>query len=408
MIQFTLHALASAGNVDSPLPARRFSRDPGFWHRTCSRFGMMLINSFPFSTTDMSTSKPASSAPPATFNSFGLQFVARLFHLRLLGLGAGFCCVATVFYVNGASLWLWAALLIHGFIWPHIAYQIARRAKSSRAAELRNLLIDSAMGGIWIAAMQFNLLPSVLLAVMLAIDKLSVGGPNLLMRALLGQATTCLLMFAALGFAWHPQTDMREIYGALPLLLIYPLAISGATYQLARTVSRQNRRLAQLTRIDRLTGLLNRGTWEDTAMDVLRRHQRLGVPAALLMVDIDHFKQINDRHGHLAGDEVIRGVAAIIRRCVRDVDISGRYGGDEFGVVLVQTDAEAAMRVAEHIRLNVLAGDPNGLPVALSSVSIGIATTAAGMHDMRAWVKRADVALFEAKARGRDCVAVAG
>ncbi len=78
-----------------------------------------------------------------------------------------------------------------------------------------------------------------------------------------------------------------------------------------------------------------------------------------------------------------------------------------FGIVLVQTDAAAARRVAERIRLNVLAGDPDGIPVAMSTVSIGIATNAAGMHDLRAWIKQADVALFEAKARGRDCVAVA-
>jgi diguanylate cyclase len=162
-----------------------------------------------------------------------------------------------------------------------------------------------------------------------------------------------------------------------------------------------------LNRIDGLTGLLNRGSWEDAAVDILRRHQRLGLPAALLMIDIDRFKRINDEYGHPTGDEVIRAVAGIIRRCIRDVDVPGRYGGDEFGIVLVQTEADMARLVAERIRLNVLAGDPDGIPVAMSSVSIGIATTEAGMNDARAWVKRADVALLEAKAQGRDRVEVA-
>ena len=341
------------------------------------------------------------------FSTFGQQFIERLFRLRMIGLGAGFFCVAAVFYVNQTHPLAWAALFFHGFIWPYVARRLALSGDSPRKTEMRSLLVDSALGGVWIALMQFNLLPSVLLAVMLSIDKISVGGSSLLARALFTQVVTCLLTAIACGFALRPHTTMLEICASLPLLVIYPLAISGATYQLAHTVGRQNRRLAQLTRIDRLTGLLNRGTWEDAAMEELRRHNRAGVSAALLMIDIDHFKQVNDVHGHPTGDEVIRAVASIIQRCIRDVDVPGRYGGDEFGVVLVHADAKAAMRVAQKIRLNVLAGDPNGIPVAMSTVSIGIATTSIGMHDVRAWIKQADVALFEAKARGRDCVAVA-
>jgi diguanylate cyclase len=333
--------------------------------------------------------------------------VERLFRMRMLGLGAGFFCVAGVFYANGAHWLAWAALFANGFLWPHFARWTALRASSPRTAELRNLVVDSTLGGVWIALMQFNLLPSVLLAIMLAFDKLCVGGPRLLARALIGQMAACLITIIVFGFEFRLETTMPEMWSALPLLVLYPLGISGATYQLARTVSRQNRRLAQLNRIDGLTGLLNRGSWEDAAVDILRRHQRLGLPAALLMIDIDRFKRINDEYGHPTGDEVIRAVAGIIRRCIRDVDVPGRYGGDEFGIVLVQTEADMARLVAERIRLNVLAGDPDGIPVAMSSVSIGIATTEAGMNDARAWVKRADVALLEAKAQGRDRVEVA-
>ena len=343
----------------------------------------------------------------AKFSRHERQMVERLFRLRALGLGAGFFCVAGVFFVNGAHWLAWVLLFANGFLWPHFARWSALRAPSPHQAELRNLVIDSTMGGIWIALMKFNLLPCVLLAVMLAFDKLCVGGPRLLVRALIGQAAACLATAAAFGFSAKPETTMFEIWSALPLLVLYPLGISGVTYQLARTVSRQNRRLAQLNRIDGLTGLLNRGTWEDAAMEILRRHQRLGLPAALLMIDIDHFKQINDVYGHPTGDEVIRSVAGIIRRCIRDVDVPGRYGGDEFGIVLVQTEAETAKLVAERIRLTVLAGEPDGIPVSMSTVSIGIATNDDCMNDARAWVKRADVALLDAKALGRDRVEVA-
>jgi len=347
--------------------------------------------------------------PPevARFISHERQLVRRMYPLRILGMAAGFLCVAGVLYVNGVSRLTWALLFANGFLWPHLARWIALRARSPRKAELRNLVIDSALGGAWIALMQFNLLPSALSAVMFAFDRLSLGGPKLLARAFAGLVLGCLAAVLAFGFDFQPATTMFEIVMSLPLLIVYPLVIGCVNYRLVRTVSRQNRRLAQLNRVDGLTGLLNRGSWEDRAVEILRRHQRLGLPAALLMIDIDHFKQINDEHGHLTGDEVIRAVAGIIRRCTRDVDIPGRYGGDEFAIILVQTDAEMARLVAERIRLNVLAGEPDGIPVAMSTVSIGIATNEAGMNDARAWVKRADVALLEAKAYGRDRVAVA-
>ena len=341
------------------------------------------------------------------FNGPERQFVGRMYFLRTLGLGLGFMCVAGVFCVNGAHWLAWAALFANGFLWSHLARWIALRAPSPRKAELRNLILDAAMGGVWIALMQFNLLPSVLSAVMLAFDRLCVGGPKLLARTFAAMVLACLAAVLVFGFRFRPETTMLEIWMSLPLLIVYPLAISSAAYRLVRTVRRQNRRLAQMTRIDGLTGLLNRGSWEDTAVDILRWHQRLGLPAALLMIDIDHFKRINDVHGHLTGDEVIRAVAGIIRRCIRDVDVPGRYGGDEFGIVLVQTEAETARLVAERIRLSVLAGEPDGIPVSMSTVSIGIATNDDDMNDARAWVKRADVALLEAKACGRDRVAVA-
>lgn len=349
----------------------------------------------------------ASPLKHVKFSNHERQLVERMYPLRMLGLALGFLCVAGVLHVNGASWPVWAALIANGFLWPHIARWIALRARSPRKAELRNLVIDSTLGGVWIAAMQFNLLPCMLAMTMFAFDRLALGGPRLLARAFSGQVSACIATVLVFGFRFRPETTMFEIAMALPLLVLYPLAIGSVNYRLMRTVVRQNRRLAQLNSVDALTGLLNRGSWEDKAMELLRRHQRLGIPAALLMIDIDYFKRINDEYGHLTGDQVIRAVASIIRRCVRDVDVPGRYGGDEFGIVLVQTDVEAAKLVAERIRLNVLAGDPDGIPVSMSTVSIGIATNEAGMNDTRAWVKRADVALLEAKAHGRDRVAVA-
>jgi len=331
-----------------------------------------------------------------------VRFVERIFRLRVLGLGLGFFVVGAVLFEQGSPLWMWALLAVDGFVWPHIARQWALGSADPERAEMRNLLIDSAMGGFWVALMQFNLLPSALLVIMLAIDKISVGGWRLLARALVLQATVCAFIAAANGFAFHPQTSMQTIIASLPFLMAYPLAISTATFTLSRRAHRQNRVLALQTRVDGPTGLLNRSSWEAAVDHELRRFRRGGVPASLLMIDIDRFKEINDRYGHLAGDEVIRTVADVIRHCIRDSDVPGRYGGDEFGVVLAHTGLHAAMAAAERIRQRAEETRFARAPDEQCTLSIGIASASGDMQDIHAWISQADSALYQAKLRGRN------
>jgi len=338
-------------------------------------------------------------------DSHDLRFVARLYVLRMLGLALGACCVAAVLYQLHASPWLWALLACDCFAWPHIAARIARQSRDPRAAEIRNLQIDSALGGMWIALMQFNLLPSVVLAVMLSIDKVHVGGLRLLARTIAWQIAACALTVLVCGPHFAPQTSTLEILATLPLLIGYPLAIGGAAHTLLRHMQELNRKLERLNRIDAMTGLLNRMHWQESVTHELHRFERTNQAATLLLIDIDQFKDINDDRGHSVGDEVIRAVAATIHESTRDIDICGRYGGDEFGVVLVNSTSASARVVAERIRARVAGLWFDHLPQLRFSVSIGIAEADHGMHDVRAWVERADVALYRAKARGRNRVA---
>jgi len=326
------------------------------------------------------------------------RFVERIFRLRALGLGLGFFVVAAVLYENGAAPWKWALLAIHGFLWPHLARQFSLHSADPERTEINNLLIDSAMGGVWIALMQFNLVPSALLLVMLAIDKISVGGWRLLARAFAVQVAACALVAAANGFAFQPQSSMRSVLFSLPFLMGYPLA----TFLRARRASRHNRMLARQTRVDASTGLLNRPSWEAAVDSELRRFKRGGAAGALLMIDIDHFKEINDRYGHLAGDEVIRTTAAVIQGCIREVDVPGRYGGDEFGVLLAHTGTHAALLAAERIRQRVFETVFERAPDVRCTLSIGIAQSTRGMEDVHAWISQADAALYRAKTLGRN------
>jgi diguanylate cyclase len=333
------------------------------------------------------------------------RFVERVFRLRALGLGLGFFVIAPVLYENGAAPWAWALLALNGFLWPHLARQFALHGADPERVEINNLLLDSAMGGVWIALMHFNVVPSALLLVMLAIDKISVGGWRLLGRAFGLQVAACVLTAAVGGFAFQPVSSMRVILFSLPFLIGYPLAISTATFALARSASRHNRRLARQSRVDASTGLLNRSSWETAVDGELRRFKRGGAAAALLMIDIDNFKEVNDGFGHLAGDEVIRTTAAIIQGCIRDVDIPGRYGGDEFGLLLAHTGTNVALAAAERIRQRVAETTFERAPGVRCTLSIGIAQAARGMEDVHAWISQADAALYRAKTLGRNQVA---
>lgn len=168
-----------------------------------------------------------------------------------------------------------------------------------------------------------------------------------------------------------------------------------------------NAQLQQLSSTDRLTGLYNRGHWEACLQLSHARHQRYGNATSLVMFDIDHFKRVNDTYGHQAGDAVIRQVARLVREQIRDTDVAGRYGGEEFGVVLSDTDKAGALIFAERLRKAVegLSVSHDGQNIRFT-ISLGVADLsqpAASHTELIAW---ADHALYLSKHGGRNRVSV--
>jgi diguanylate cyclase (GGDEF)-like protein len=162
-----------------------------------------------------------------------------------------------------------------------------------------------------------------------------------------------------------------------------------------RLLDRANRE----SRTDALTGLSNRRGIEERLNDEVARAIRFGHPLAVLMIDLDDFKSINDRYGHAAGDDILRSTAVAIDDSVRSIDIAGRYGGEEFLVVLPETDASGAEVVAERIRASV---ERLG-----ATVSIGLSPLRAEDSSASILVGRADEALYEAKRTGKNRIALA-
>lgn len=178
--------------------------------------------------------------------------------------------------------------------------------------------------------------------------------------------------------------------------------------QMVESTMADNARLEQLAQTDPLTQLLNRRALTERISAEMERALRYDSTLALLMIDLDHFKQVNDTYGHLVGDDVLRDVAQLIGKTIRGMDISARYGGEEFLVLLPETDDVGATAFAERIRVAVEAHafDSDSLVHPLSlTASVGVAVfPAARIESVEDLVARADAALYRAKAEGRNRV----
>lgn len=206
------------------------------------------------------------------------------------------------------------------------------------------------------------------------------------------------------------QITLAIMLGGLLLASWLSLRIAGgvlASLDAAQTALRRQMETAELlARTDVLTGLANRRAFDEAAQLEVQRAQRYATPLALVLTDLDHFKAINDKYGHHVGDQVLRNVAQILSAVVRNVDLVGRWGGEEFAILMPDTDLEEAVRAAERMRV-ALAEAPliEGLDVGYTA-SFGVAAFRLATPTMDSLLGRADTALYEAKNKGRNRVEV--
>ncbi|MDX1301706.1 diguanylate cyclase [Photobacterium sp.] len=164
-----------------------------------------------------------------------------------------------------------------------------------------------------------------------------------------------------------------------------------------------NKQLTHLSMTDRLTQLFNRGHWEGCLAEEFERCCQTQIPSTLVMLDIDHFKRVNDTYGHIAGDGVIRIISSILRRTKRQSDISGRYGGEEFGIILPGTTAEMGLYFTERLRQRVeqarVSVDVRSINV---TISLGVCEWYPDLGSYEEWLEQADQALYQSKQSGRN------
>ncbi|HRI18525.1 MAG TPA: GGDEF domain-containing protein, partial [Burkholderiaceae bacterium] len=269
----------------------------------------------------------------------------------------------------------------------------------------------------WQAAVNFGVLATIYAGIALDLRRharddlgwrwpLALGLSPLLGAAAFGtRAARALIDPASVAaeMATHSALNVGSAFGYLVLVLLLHATL------LALVAGRLVTSLRRLSRHDGLTGLLNRRAIEE-ALDAQRqRSQRIGEAFALMMLDLDHFKAINDRHGHAVGDQALKQVAALLRGSLREVDRLGRYGGEEFLILLPGLTLAEALAVARRLCADLSARQLHTATATLAiSASVGVAAWQDGPCDVEQVLAQADAALFEAKLSGRNRAAPAG
>lgn len=208
-----------------------------------------------------------------------------------------------------------------------------------------------------------------------------------------GQRRGCLITFDDVTAVHRSNEELRRAMAALETS--------------RQRIEEQNRELHRLATRDGLTGCLNRRAFFEQGSEALRQAQRMQTALHCMMIDIDHFKRFNDTHGHAIGDQVIQSVARRLAAQTRQVDLVGRYGGEEFCIIVVADAGLDAVQAAERIRMDIEAQASSairGAQVGRITASVGVASLDDGAKSLEALVEQADQALYASKRAGRNRV----
>lgn len=294
-----------------------------------------------------------------------------------------------------------------GFCLAAFSWQLASRAIDPLSREIYNLKTDAVLAGMWVGVMGVNVLPSIAMLMIMCLNLMGAGGPRLFVAGLVLMVVSCLVTLELTGITVSLNSAPLEWWLSLPIIVIYPLLFGWVSYQTATKLAEHKRRLQVMSTRDGMTGVYNRRHWEimlRNEFDNCRRHNR---DATLLIIDIDHFKSINDTWGHDVGDEAIVALTRQLQITLRGSDVIGRFGGDEFAVIMSGTPAENAITamLRVHDGLNTLRLPST--PQVMLRISVGVAPLSPQMSHYREWLKSADMALYKAKKAGRNRTEVA-
>lgn len=329
-----------------------------------------------------------------------------------------------------ALSWPWTLAAIHLLVYPHVLYRLALTSDDPLRTETWGMRIDALLLGLWVGALHFPLWMAVALFVSATLHPIVFRGPRGFAESITLLAAGSVIGVLASGGQVNLETTPAVTVLSIAFMAVYLLILTFDAYGRAATLAEVRRelrnsqqalqqRLAEIEVLqaqlsdqanrDPLTGLHNRRYLDATLERDIAQALRAQQPLSLLLLDIDHFKSVNDNHGHPAGDEVLRLTGELLHRLSRKSDLVCRFGGEEFVLLLPNTGPEGAHEQAEKIRLAMQASPVNFESREIKvEASIGLASLGADITTPQALVAAADKALYAAKKAGRNRVVIAG
>lgn len=358
-----------------------------------------------------------------------IHWVVRMnYRTRSLSWAAVFVAMALQLATQTHSHWTMAWMAAQFLVYPHAAYMTAKYANNPLTIEIRTMVLDALSFGVWAAVLEFPLWITFSLWICAVMGLSAFRGLQGAWLASAAMLAGSLLVVGWNGAHFSPQTDVLVTLICMASLALYLFLFSldanrravvlrairhklmqseTALQQQLHEVQSLQSLLTQQVNCDPLTGLYNRRYLTETMGRELARCMREEQPLSVLMIDIDHFKLVNDTYGHQAGDEVLKQLGAILVHEVRGSDLACRYGGEEFLVLFPNMSLSAAQVRAEKYREKVEAAR-FGLEESEISMrlSIGVAGFPGHATTPEGLIQAADRALYEAKRLGRNRVVV--
>lgn len=345
-------------------------------------------------------------ASDSPFKTDALKGIADYSYLpRTFAYLAGLAVILASFYTNDSGYqenpWIMSFLVITCLTWPHIAYLWAKKSNQIKKVIIKSLLFDAFFGGLWVPLMSFELIPCAVFSTVFMMNNISAGGLKFFIKGLFIMILAMMLSSLFINPTIRFQSNIIVIFICVPVIILYPMVFAAINYKLTRILILQREKLLHLSRNDSLTGVFSRRYWEQRLVEEFNRCQRSGEKACVMMLDIDHFKNINDTYGHLVGDNVLKQFGKLLQQ-LRTSDIAGRYGGEEFAILLPSSNLEESLLVAERLRQDIENTQFDSIDKC--TVSIGIASLDKQYEDAYKWLDSADKALYQAKNEGRNKV----
>ena len=344
------------------------------------------------------------SSPARTLSAERLP--KQIYLPRVVGLGLGALCILAALRDQARPDWVWMLTLMGGFVWPHLAYLHSSRAKKSGRAEDSNLMVDAALTSFALYAIGFSIVPTAIGITLTAMNNLAKGGARLWAKGAVATLAGLLVTAVFLPFEFRPDSSLLVQSAIVLLVVMYLVAFAWTMWRMANSLQESRDALHALSQTDALSGLKNRGAFESALHEKFAALQTGdgNERAALLFIDIDHFKRINDESGHAAGDAVLRAIGWALKSETRKQDVAARYGGDEFAVLLDEADERAALAFLDRIKTRIQSTALFTNSATPLTWSTGISMFVASMPSPDAWLAHADAALYSVKQRERGGV----